>query len=928
MSGQKVDVGQKKDVEMKAVSAVQTEKDVEKAGDEVAGDEVPASEEKNCLIRSLALRPILTFFLFFLFAGLLAGGGASQLVVSDPGNRDFFIFDDPIVMLTDAVSLAADELSSTSDSEKEAERSNDQNFWGLILMVKAKDGNMLTPANLNVLRSTEKWITDRKDYGSFCLGYKPEDKDKYAEGGEYFGTPSGCSYNAIETITSFFPEGGTQAEYDAIAKNKTFWEQYPETGASFDKEFSSDNPKATHLRSFIKFGAPLKGYAHENDRKEEQRKKFVEWITPIASELAYEKSTDKVDVLVYGLEATNVLINEVFASDTSFAGLSLLFVFCYVAFHTESCFLSGIGILGILLSLPIAFLFYNPVFGVEFFGSLHNLVVFIILGIGADDIFVFTDAWNQYPGDQKDLVGRMGFTYRRATKAMAVTSFTTISAFLATATSDIMPVSSFGIWAGLVIFVNFCLVITLYPAAVVIWEKWIRHNKCCCCCPKKEDESNKDVRQPSKVEVFFETTWTEFVFGKRYVIIVVFLLMLIAGIGLGLQMEGLTKKERFFPREHPIEVTSDVLDTAYKQGDLDDFIEVEFSWGISGLDRSKASYYDPTYIGEVIFDNDFDVSSTTGQQFIYDTCQDLKTKERVYKVYCFMESYKTWRLQSNNTFPADFSAVPAEQKTQFTKSLGDFAVSSLGSYFYRKKHVGLDLNSLDLKFVKVTATTNTKLFLPHAITNLEYERWEDYSSALNAKAPAGITNCKQSTVFSWAWMLSEVAFVSNAIKGMLISVAISFAMLIISTRDVVISAFAIVTIAGIVSCVSGFIYIMGWEMGVTESISLVILVGFSVDYVVHLGNSFIESQATDRKERMRDSLKEIGVSVLGGALTTFGSSQLLWFCVSTFFFKFAALMSLTIFFSLTWALVFFSATCMAFGPQPKVYMEATEHGMS
>lgn len=33
--------------------------------------------------------------------------------------------------------------------------------------------------------------------------------------------------------------------------------------------------------------------------------------------------------------------------------------------------------------------------GVRFFSGLHVLVLFVILGVGADDIFVLVDAWKQ-----------------------------------------------------------------------------------------------------------------------------------------------------------------------------------------------------------------------------------------------------------------------------------------------------------------------------------------------------------------------------------------------------------------------------------------------------------------------------------------------------------------------------------------------------
>ena len=62
--------------------------------------------------------------------------------------------------------------------------------------------------------------------------------------------------------------------------------------------------------------------------------------------------------------------------------------------------------------------------------------MYIILGIGADDIFVLFDAFQQSPR-QHGSAYRLSWALRRAVSAMAVTSFTTFAAFVVTALSPI-----------------------------------------------------------------------------------------------------------------------------------------------------------------------------------------------------------------------------------------------------------------------------------------------------------------------------------------------------------------------------------------------------------------------------------------------------------------------------------------------------------
>ena len=62
----------------------------------------------------------------------------------------------------------------------------------------------------------------------------------------------------------------------------------------------------------------------------------------------------------------------------------------------------------------------------------------------------------------------MNYTWRRAAKAMLVTSSTTAIAFFATGFSKIMPIRTFGYFAGIIVPMNFILVITLYPAFIIV----------------------------------------------------------------------------------------------------------------------------------------------------------------------------------------------------------------------------------------------------------------------------------------------------------------------------------------------------------------------------------------------------------------------------------------------------------------------------
>lgn len=86
---------------------------------------------------------------------------------------------------------------------------------------------------------------------------------------------------------------------------------------------------------------------------------------------------------------------------------------------------------------------------------------------------------------------------------------------------------------------------------------------------------------------------------------------------------------------------------------------------------------------------------------------------------------------------------------------------------------------------------------------------------------------------------------------MMISGFLSFLVLLFSTCNAVVAFYAILGIAGVIVSVVSIMNFSGWEFGVAESIAVVILIGFSVDYVVHLANHYVESLSQEKHERMK-----------------------------------------------------------------------------
>jgi hypothetical protein len=105
--------------------------------------------------------------------------------------------------------------------------------------------------------------------------------------------------------------------------------------------------------------------------------------------------------------------------------------------------------------------------------------IFIIVGIGCDDVFVFLDAFRQSSYQDATISNcletRFAWAYNRAAASMLSTSATTALAFGACAFSNIWDIRCFGVVNGFMVVFNYILVITWFPAAVVFYEKYLKN---------------------------------------------------------------------------------------------------------------------------------------------------------------------------------------------------------------------------------------------------------------------------------------------------------------------------------------------------------------------------------------------------------------------------------------------------------------------
>lgn len=163
-------------------------------------------------------------------------------------------------------------------------------------------------------------------------------------------------------------------------------------------------------------------------------------------------------------------------------------------------------------------------------------------------------------------------------------------------------------------------------------------------------------------------------------------------------------------------------------------------------------------------------------------------------------------------------------------------------------------------------------------------------------------------------MVSEKELLDGAIRGIILSIFLSFIIILITTKNIITSIYSLFCITGIVSGVFMVIWAKKWEFGTYECMNSILIIGLSVDYIIHLSTTYTESKKTNHIERTKDMLTTMGVSILGGGITTIGACSFLFGGKLRFFEITGLLTCTTIGFSMAWTLLFFPAINFVIGP--------------
>lgn len=285
-----------------------------------------------------------------------------------------------------------------------------------------------------------------------------------------------------------------------------------------------------------------------------------------------------------------------------------------------------------------------------------------------------------------------------------------------------------------------------------------------------------------------------------------------------------------------------------------------------------------------------------------------------------MTNFRAW---TNATYGLDTYTL---NETRFYELLMDFRATAT-----QETDDALNYQDLigfidgDLKFATVQFTSTLEILDPLQ-DKLDYHGvLRDFRDHVRSYDECNECNCgslKFVGTGTFQWMRSEEGVVNGFYQGLYIAFPVAFCVLLFATANILISLYAILSVFFIVFGVLGFVnYGLMWNLGIAESIAGIIIIGFSVDYTVHLGHMFTYGEHVGlhtREDKFEFASRKIVATIIGGAITTLGAGVFMFACQLTFFFKMATLIVCTIVMSFVYALGFFMSLLYLFGPEGRV----------
>lgn len=663
----------------------------------------------------------------------------------------------------------------------------------------------------------------------------------------------------------------------------------------------------------------------------------------------------------------DIKTDSLLGSDMTLALGSAAVISIAIALHTQSALLTGLGLLQIVLSFPMSYFVYALILRFDYFPFMNFIGVFVVFALGAGDIFVAFDKWTNYRKNNmtKSTEYVAAYALPESLTAMFLTTITTSLAFFATAVCPVAPIKMFAIFCGLLILLDYLMVILfifpglcIYDRALIkraegnqtswlqagCWMGCVSCGTCCSCCHKIDAYDDVDIMPSS--EINDETREDEkgsddtirYNATQRFLLLLSaqlrrarwpLLVLCVVSFGfftfyatklalpdssdVRLLKPGIQYEKNYVWRKEIL--ASDLSDLSGSRNSL--------VWGLDVADTGIQN--NPSDGTSLVLDDTFDPSSAEAQIYLRDFCEKFFSQDFAMLIQedyvCPINKFDDWLKQNALSDEPDPSYIETCGSPNEIPVDSDKLHSCLSDWALTTHNYDIISRDEVVKFMTIPFRNPAVFTDPYDVLEEQKVAVDEWIAASNEDAPGGV-NKAFFTGVTFHWHDTNGSIQRSAYSGAGISLAASAGIVLLSSRSLVLTVFTTATIFYILVSVTTLLILFGWTLGFLESVCFSILVGVSVDFVIHFTHAYVHAFRGElsREERTKFAMVTMGPSVLATAGTTFVSAVVMLFCTITFFRKFALVLFFTVVMATVASFVVFITLTNCFGPTNPTYL--------
>jgi len=241
------------------------------------------------------------------------------------------------------------------------------------------------------------------------------------------------------------------------------------------------------------------------------------------------------------------------------------------------------------------------------------------------------------------------------------------------------------------------------------------------------------------------------------------------------------------------------------------------------------------------FDPDFEPSDPWAQRALHSMCTEMPESLAWRDEPCWVEDFRKWLTGKKRPFPS----------RNWDEDIIEWFQEDLSP---RQNIWFVDGRAVA---TKISFTANM-VYDAAAASILDYkQKWDSFLDERN-RASACSANKAWHSAHPWVRAEAEIAVVNSLLHTIVISMVCGFVGMLAFTWDPTLSLLVLFLVLGVIIGLAFFmVVVMSWKIGPIEVISLVIFVGYSVTYSLHIAHVFSETPGKRSDNQSAEATLEV-----------------------------------------------------------------------